>query len=182
LSGDIGKDSHAQLAVMDAIVWTVVVASALGGLSNGDIGPGNHLPGRAAEMLRVFLDASVGRQTVVLADGCEIVVPAASRISVCIAVELAALDEGTDPFAFRDLNDALCDALDSIAGPSVSAYLCVYDMTSILSVPVLALPRAPPDSPNLHASSCVLDDEAEEAYLAVLLLDPSVLVEEVMVA
>lgn len=183
--GELRRDRRAQLAVMDAILFflvagvvsSVMLANAFGSRVPGDPGLADRLSGRAAEMLRAFLDASIGRQVVLFADGSELVVPASSEIADCITAELAALEKGVDQVAFRDLNEALCAALSAIAGPSVRALVCVHDTGSHDSAPVLALPETPPDSRNIYASSCVLGEEAGAAYLIVLLLDPSPLPE-----
>lgn len=181
MCGDLEGDRRGQLAAMDAVLFfliagaisSLMLVNVLGSQDPGDLGREETLSGRAAEMLRSFLDASLGRKVVLFVDESELVVSPASRIADCICAELAGLENGVDQVAFSDLNVALCSALDSMAGASVTAYICVHDMEDASTWPVLSLPAPPPDSPNVYGSSCVLGDGLAARYVAVLLLDPS---------
>jgi hypothetical protein len=156
LCGRRWTDCHAQLAVMDAMIFFAVaglvssalLANSLGGPAAPGLEQADSLRARAADMLRAFLDASLGREAVVLSGGSEVVVPAST-----------------------DMNDALSAVLHALSGPHVTAYACVYDMDAPTAV--LALPSPPPDSPNVYGSSCVLGEELGAVHSIVLLLDPS---------
>jgi hypothetical protein len=179
LCGRRWTDCHAQLAVMDAMIFFAVaglvssalLASSLGGPAAPGLEQADSLRARAADMLRAFLDASLGREAVVLSGGSEVVVPASTKVSDCIVAELAALENAADKGAFADMNDALSAVLHALSGPHVTAYACVYDMDAPTAV--LALPSPPPDSPNVYGSSCVLGEELGAVHSIVLLLDPS---------
>jgi len=154
------------------VISSLMLASAFEGQDLGGLEREKMLSDRAAEMLRSFLDASLGRQVALFVDGAELVVSPATRVADCISAELAGLEEGVDQVAFCDLNAALCSALNSIAGPSASAYVCVHDLEGTSPSPVLSLPAPPPGSPNIYGSSCVLGDGLATRYVVVLLLDP----------
>jgi len=179
LSGRRWTDCHAQLAVMDAMIFFAVaglvssalLANSLGGPAEPGLEQADNLRARAADMLRAFLDASLGREVVVLSEGSELVVPASARVSYCIVTELAALENVADEGAFADMNDALSTVLRALSDPHVTAYACVYDMSAPGAI--LALPSPLPDSSNVYGSSCILGEELGAAYSIVLLLDPS---------
>lgn len=173
------SDCRGQLAVMDAMIFFAVaglvssalLANSLGGPAAPGLEQEYSLRARAADMLRAFLDASLGREVVVLSGGYELVVPASTKVSDCIVAELAALENAAEHGAFADMNDALSAVLHALSDSHVTAYACVYDMDA--STAILALPSPPPDSPNMYGSSCILGEGVGAAHSIVLLLDPS---------
>lgn len=177
--GRRGTDCQAQLAVMDAMIFFAVaglvssalLANSLGGPAAHGLDQADSLSARAADMLRAFLDASLGREVLMLSEGRELVVPASTKVSDCIVAELAALENVPDQGMFADMNDALSAVLRALSDPHVTAYACVYDMDA--STAILALPNPPPDSPNVYGSSCILGEGLGAVHSIVLLLEPS---------
>lgn len=183
MCGRFDVESHAQLAVMDAIIFfigAVLVSNILmsyvttlpnhpnGNSFGGDTDP--------AEILRMFLATSLC-ESVVVDLGQTFHMDDRTTAAESLAIELVALEGGHDIRQFDRLNSLIHDMLRAVCNPAYEPYLLVFEMDDDATVPVLSIPCVPEATDNAYASSTEIPGSGTMVYLAELVLCPTLLPE-----
>ena len=177
--GSRTRDSDAQLAVMDAVVFflaSMIVASVLFSyLERPGIQRTAEESGDSDAMLEVLLKASIGT-TLSVALEHTLVIDGREEVGECLLAEIHALRHGATIATFQSLNAILGGLVLSICSPAFEPSLVVLCEGDSCPNPILEIlnPRA---SPNVYASSTELTDPDGSIYLVELLLAPAALPE-----
>ncbi len=168
-----------QLALMDAMVFFAVAMLASSVLlSYSRSQPLDPLgdadgAGDPAEVLRVFLRASVGAE-IELWDG--LTIAGCEPVADCLMAEACWISQGAAPSSFEELDIVLLAMLEKIVAPGLSPHLQVID-TVDGGQTVLRIERSPAASDVRVSATQEFPGVGGSGYLAVLVLDPSLLLQ-----
>ncbi len=129
-----------------------------------------------ANMLDVFLRASLGRE-VIIGTSPEIRIRGIETVAECLRAELDGLVMGAAPEAFSSLNDAFAGILEALSGPGMRPSLLAVLPSSSSQDPLLAVPEHRRDTRLAVSSSIELPCTGGLLVTVLLVLEPAALPE-----
>lgn len=164
---------------MDAVVFFVIaitISSTMFYYARGEAGSATSARPEGQSdpdaVLRVFLHASVGEETVLELNG-DTHISASSEICECLRIELDALVLGADQCAFAPLNERLLTILEATCSVVLVPYLTASWFLDDDQKEILAIPDEPPDTRTRYASSMGFPGAGGSAFLLTLVLVPA---------
>ncbi len=172
-------DSHAQLALLDAIVFfTVILALCSSMVAYVEIFETYRLDEcginavDASELLSVFLRTSIGA-SVQVASGTDIEMTGRESMADILMVICDAKLSGVDESFFAPLPSMILETLVLVSPSYIEPHLVILDLTSSPNSEMLVLENSPCREADTSAASQMMMDPEGRSFLLVLVLEPA---------